>query len=194
MPPEELMPNGHVDPLKKDIWCLGVNMFYIIFGRLPFLKQTKEELYNDISNLINKKDPMEFFLQMDPHRKYTIFYSILAQTLDFEPSNRVTIDQLVSNEIFKKEYEEPEFLDVTLEEQEEEKNSEKKGSFLNSLFGSTASIESYGLSHGKIKISENPDDNKYARNKKKDEDLAESDKGSEFCLGCILKFFKKKKN
>lgn len=193
MPPEELKPKGPIDPLKKDIWCLGVNMFYIIFGRLPFLKQNKEELYNDISNMINKKDPMEFFIQMDPNRKCTIFYSILAQTLDFEPSNRVTIDQLASNEIFKKEYEKPEFPEVTLEDvEEEEKNNEKKGSFLYSLFGSTLSIESYGLSHGKIKISEdfNPGD-WINKKKKKDEDI--TSKHSGFCLDCFFKFFKKKK-
>lgn len=188
MPPEELKAKGPIDILKRDIWCLGVDIFYIIFGRLPFLKKTKEEIYEEIDLLFNRGDPIEFLMKVDGNAKYKVMYSILLQTLDFVPTNRVTIEQLVKNEIFQKEYLKPDFKEVSLEEPEPEEEEEKEiinnknGAFFNSLF-SDGSIKSYGLSYEMNKF---PDE---LRKPEKNSSINEKIATSSYCS--FNKIFKK---
>ena len=146
MSPEELSQNEKVDPAKKDIWCLGVDIFYILFGKLPFFGESKMKLFSDIQEKIGtRKKAMKFFMEADNERNCKDFYEILEQTLKIEAGERSEIEAILEREVFTNSIVEvPVFDEVSLEEEE------KKEEVLDSLFGDDgddkASIDSYGLS------------------------------------------------
>ena len=146
MSPEELSQNEKVDPAKKDIWCLGVDIFYILFGKLPFFGESKMKLFLDIQEKIGtRKKAMKFFMEADNERNCKDFYEILEQTLKIEAGERSEIEAILEREVFTNSIVEvPVFDEVSLEEEE------KKEEVLDSLFGDDgddkASIDSYGLS------------------------------------------------
>ena len=146
MSPEELSQGEKVDPAKKDIWCLGVDIFYILFGKLPFFGESKMKLFSDIQEKIGtKKKARNFFMEADMEGNCKEFYEVLGQTLKIEAGERIEIEDVLQKEVFTNSVVEiPVFDEVTLEEEE------KKEEVLDSLFGDDgddkASIGSYGLS------------------------------------------------
>lgn len=84
MPPELCVAkHGEVDGKAVDIWSMGVTLFCLLFGRIPFEKHGMIELYQAI-----RMDQPEFD-QCDPDLK-----DLLSRLLAKDPRKRINMDQI----------------------------------------------------------------------------------------------------
>ena len=193
MSPEEINNDMNnkisLNPQKMDMWCLGVDIFYILFGRLPFqgAKKEKVQIAREIDDKFKLMESKQFFKEIDVLKEYEIFYGLLGKMLAYEPENRANIEEILQDGLFDKIYEKPEFELVTHEEKEEEEEEEKKENkdenFFNSLFSDKESIKSYGLSKGLRRSgSMYSDSNEKLKKIEKDQKIFVK-KPSIFCFG-----------
>jgi [calcium/calmodulin-dependent protein kinase] kinase len=85
MPPELCVPkHGHVSGRAADIWSMGVTLYCLIFGRIPFEKFGMLELYQSI-----REDSVEFEVPVSDDLR-----DILLRLLEKDPEKRITIEQL----------------------------------------------------------------------------------------------------
>ena len=195
MPPEEILLKTTIsDDLsffqKRDIWCLGVNIFYILFGKLPFQGDNKTQILINIQEKVGlEKNPLIFFSDSDTEKTYQSFYGILSQTLKYEPQDRMEIEELLKSEVFQSQnYESPIYDKVTLEEEEE------KGNFLVSLFSDNESIKSYGLAQGILQMKQSINSEKGPKLEKKlERNVKVYDETTNCCFMDLFKAKNKKK-
>lgn len=81
MPPELCVAkHGEVDGKAVDIWSMGVTLFCLLFGRIPFERHGMIELYQAIRMeqptyegcSEDLKDILMRLLEKDPHRRITM--------------------------------------------------------------------------------------------------------------------------
>lgn len=85
MPPELCVPkHGHVSGKAVDIWSMGVTLYCLLFGRIPFEKHGMIELYQSI-----RTDTLEFDKDCG-----NVLPDLLRRLLDKDPESRITMDQL----------------------------------------------------------------------------------------------------
>ncbi|KAF2012710.1 calmodulin dependent protein kinase [Aaosphaeria arxii CBS 175.79] len=85
MPPELCVPkHGHVSGKAADIWSMGVTLYCLLFGRIPFEKHGMIELYQSIRN-----DTLEFDIECGDKVR-----DLLSKLLDKDPSKRITMEAL----------------------------------------------------------------------------------------------------
>ncbi|KAF9909566.1 hypothetical protein EC991_008391 [Linnemannia zychae] len=84
MAPELCRSHGEVSGKPTDLWSMGVTLFCIRYGRLPF----KSGMSLELQKMINEDEP---YLgdEQDPRFKTTI-----TRLLEKDPSKRMTIDEL----------------------------------------------------------------------------------------------------
>ena len=100
---------------KVDIWAVGITLFYIIYGELPFEKGGKEEIKNSIisepvsyysNNIISDFNYIRDLGEVDGiyNTKSSVLYSIMKDCLEKKQDKRFNIEQLVKKYINKFEW------------------------------------------------------------------------------------------
>ena len=100
---------------KVDIWAVGITLFYIIYGELPFEKGGKEEIKNSIisepvsyysNNIISDFNYIRDLGEVDGiyNTKSSVLYSIMRDCLEKKQDKRFNIEQLVKKYINKFEW------------------------------------------------------------------------------------------
>ena len=85
MPPELCVPkHGEVSGKAADIWSMGVTLYCLMFGRIPFEKHGMLELYQAI-----RADDPEFEIECND-----LFQDLLMKLLEKEPDRRITMKEL----------------------------------------------------------------------------------------------------
>ena len=90
---------------KVDIWAVGVTLFYIIYGELPFEKGDKDEIKNSIisepvsfysNHIINDTNYIDNLNDIDNVyiTKCSLLYSIIVDCLEKKKDKRLDINQL----------------------------------------------------------------------------------------------------
>ena len=97
---------------KVDIWAVGITLFYIIYGELPFDKGEKDEIKYSIIN-----EPISFYnndiisnfkyisdndiIDSGKFTKSSFLYSIMKDCLEKNEDNRYNIEQLIEKYVKK---------------------------------------------------------------------------------------------
>ncbi|KAG0275700.1 hypothetical protein BGZ95_008465 [Linnemannia exigua] len=84
MAPELCRSHGEVSGKPTDLWSMGVTLFCIRYGRLPF----KSGMSLELQKMINEDEP-DLGDEQDPRFRTTI-----TRLLEKDPSKRMTIDEL----------------------------------------------------------------------------------------------------
>lgn len=85
LPPELcISKHGDISGRAADIWSMGVSLYCLRFGRIPFERSSVLELYEAIS-----REPLKLEGCDDPQ-----FQNLLHQMLEKDPSKRITMEEL----------------------------------------------------------------------------------------------------
>lgn len=85
MPPELCVAkHGDISGKAADIWSMGVSLYCLRFGRIPFERPGVLELYDAIKN-----DQVEFMPDDDPE-----FVDLIEKILEKDPQKRITMKEL----------------------------------------------------------------------------------------------------
>lgn len=87
LPPELCVTkHGDVSGKAADIWSIGVSLYCLRFGRIPFEKTGVLELYEAIKN-----DDLE--IEIEPNIEPD-FCDLMRRLLDKDPSKRITMPEI----------------------------------------------------------------------------------------------------
>ena len=90
--PEIIKETGHDE--RVDIWCIGVLLFELITGKVPFQGNDIETLKNNILHLkINWPN------EMDPNAR-----DLISKILKIDPDERLTLEEIIQHEFFLKDF------------------------------------------------------------------------------------------
>ncbi|EDN91188.1 hypothetical protein SS1G_00591 [Sclerotinia sclerotiorum 1980 UF-70] len=85
LPPELcITKHGDVSGRAADIWSMGVSLYCLRFGHIPFEKTGVLELYEAIKN-----DELEYEPNIDPQ-----FVDLMRKLLEKDPKKRITMDDI----------------------------------------------------------------------------------------------------
>jgi [calcium/calmodulin-dependent protein kinase] kinase len=85
LPPELcVVRHGEVSGKAADIWSMGISLYCLRFGRIPFERPGALELYEAI-----KKDDVDYGPDNDPQ-----FLDLMKRILEKDPMRRITMKEL----------------------------------------------------------------------------------------------------
>lgn len=91
---------------KSDVWSLGIVYYYILTRKYPTLPNYEvNTIYKDIQSKFNEKnidDHLEIVLAHIPETYQHDIVTLLKGMLQFDPSKRYTVDQILHAKIFKR--------------------------------------------------------------------------------------------
>ena len=88
--PEIIKETGHDE--RVDIWCIGVLLFELITGKVPFQGNDIETLKTNILHL-----KINWPKEMDPNAK-----DLISKILKLDPDERLTLEEIIQHEFFLK--------------------------------------------------------------------------------------------
>ena len=92
MPPELCVPkHGHVSGKAADIWSMGVTLYCLLFGRIPFEKHGMIEMYQAI-----REDKIEIDAECGDDVR-----DLLSKLLEKDPDKRITMDEIRVSALFQ---------------------------------------------------------------------------------------------
>jgi [calcium/calmodulin-dependent protein kinase] kinase len=91
--PELCVSSKHriVSSKAVDIWAMGITLFCLRFGRLPFSAESVLELYDTIRN---KPIEVELEIQSSLENISNTFTSLICGLLEKDPNSRITMSQI----------------------------------------------------------------------------------------------------
>lgn len=85
LPPELCVArHGDISGRAADIWSMGVSLYCLKFGRIPFERSGVLDLYESIKN-----DEVEFEPDTEPE-----FVDLMKRILEKNPEKRITMEEL----------------------------------------------------------------------------------------------------
>jgi [calcium/calmodulin-dependent protein kinase] kinase len=85
MPPELcIAKHGEISGRAADIWSMGVTLYCMVFGHIPFAKPGVLDLYESI-----KSDPVEIAENCDPSLR-----DLLLRLLEKNPADRIKMGEI----------------------------------------------------------------------------------------------------
>lgn len=85
LPPELcIMKHGDVSGRAADIWSMGISLYCLRFGHIPFERTGVLELYEAIKN-----DEPDYGPDTDP-----VFVDLMSKLLEKDPKKRITMDEI----------------------------------------------------------------------------------------------------
>lgn len=85
MPPELCVTkHGDISGKAADIWSMGISLYCLRFGKIPFERSGVLELYDAIKN-----DPFDIEPEMEPE-----FVDIMQKLLEKDPNKRIKMPEL----------------------------------------------------------------------------------------------------
>lgn len=102
----EIINGTSYNPEKVDMWSLGVTLYCMLCGQLPFDDDSKKELYKKIRS---GKYYVPDFLS-------SISRSLLQSLINLSPDERPSAQSLMSHAFFQKVFHEPAYLKPMLDE------------------------------------------------------------------------------
>jgi serine/threonine-protein kinase 11 len=93
-PPEKFFEGEDdcvVDPVKEDVWSLGISMYETAFGRRPYQGSTASEIAQDI---------LSSALEI-PSGTSDAFHDLLVRMLDANQATRLTLEQVRNHRFFE---------------------------------------------------------------------------------------------
>ena len=88
--PEIIMGNGHDN--KVDIWCVGVIIFELLIGRIPFLGKDRNTL---MYNIVNGKICWDDNIDIDAR-------DLISKILIVEPNLRISLEDIMKHNFIRK--------------------------------------------------------------------------------------------
>ncbi|KAG6954114.1 hypothetical protein JG688_00012516 [Phytophthora aleatoria] len=87
LPPESLNGDAYC-AFKADIWAIGVTMYALLFGSLPYYSNDVSELFDKIEN-----DPLEFPVSCEDNDAKDLLRGILEK----DPEKRITLEGILQH-------------------------------------------------------------------------------------------------
>ncbi|KAG2788104.1 hypothetical protein PC129_g1683 [Phytophthora cactorum] len=87
LPPESLNGDAYC-AFKADIWAIGVTMYALLFGSLPYYSNDVSELFDKIEN-----DPLEFPVSCEDNDAKDLLKGILEK----DPEKRITLEGILQH-------------------------------------------------------------------------------------------------
>lgn len=85
LPPELcITKHGDVSGRAADIWSMGISLYCLRFGHIPFERTGVLELYEAIKN-----DELDYEPSIDPQ-----FVDLMKRILEKDPKKRITMDEI----------------------------------------------------------------------------------------------------
>lgn len=95
LPPELCVTkHGDISGKAADIWSMGVSLYCLRFGRIPFERSAVLELYEAI-----KHDQIEIQPENEPE-----FIDLMHRVLEKDPKKRITMTQLRVSLSFRRQF------------------------------------------------------------------------------------------
>ena len=94
MAPEMIL--GEYYDTQVDVWSLGVLLYSIVSGHMPFPAETQDELFARIANGKFKMDHKSFEMVSDECK------DLIRQMLVKDPKKRITAQNVLKHDWFKK--------------------------------------------------------------------------------------------
>ena len=82
--PELCSPHGEVSGTAADIWSMGVCLYCLRYGKIPFNRPSVLDMYEAIQT----EEPKI------PEDEDSVFADIMAKLLEKDPEQRITMEQL----------------------------------------------------------------------------------------------------
>ena len=95
MAPEIIREQAHDE--RVDIWCIGVLLFELTTGTLPFQGETIEALKN---NILNLKISWPKDINLDAK-------NLIIKILKIEPEQRISLTDMIQHDFFTKHLKDP---------------------------------------------------------------------------------------
>ena len=88
--PEIIMGNGHDN--KVDIWCVGVIIFELLIGRIPFIGKDRNTL---MSNIVNGRICWDNNIDIDAK-------DLISKILIVDPNLRISLEEMIKHNFIRK--------------------------------------------------------------------------------------------
>ena len=99
MPPEIFLSRPYY-PVEVDVWCIGVCLYLLLFGRYPYAKQV-DDPYFDVIASGRLLQQLLAWHWVGPGGVSTLAADLLCRMLVVEPQRRIRVSEALAHQWFR---------------------------------------------------------------------------------------------